>query len=125
MKYAACFTAVLIGLLSAISSRAQPYSVKPIRIILPFPPGGGADALMRPIAPRLAELTGQQWMIDNRPGANDNIAAKLVANAAPDGYTLFFANNSLVINPARLYRVQANAGNSRNRTSNAVPASSV
>lgn len=76
------------------------YPAKPIRVILPFPPGGGADALMRPIAPRLAELTGQQWVIDNRPGANGNIAAELVANAAPDGYTLFFANSSLVINPS-------------------------
>ena len=74
--------------------------MKPIRVILPFPPGGGADALMRPLAPKLAELTGQQWVIDNRPGANGNIAAEAAANAAPDGYTLFFANSSLVINPA-------------------------
>ena len=88
----------------SVSSGAVPaYPVKAIRVILPFPPGGGADAFMRPIAPRLAELTGQQWVVDNRPGANGNIAAELVANAAPDGYTLFFANSSFAINPS-LYR---------------------
>ena len=113
MRY---LTALQCGIGAALALRAagvtaqststglgQAYPVKAIRVILPFPPGGGADALMRPVAPRLAELTGQQWVIDNRPGANGNIAAELVANAAPDGYTLFFANSSLVINPS-LYR---------------------
>ncbi len=79
---------------------AQTYPVKAIRVILPFPPGGGADAFMRPLSPKLAELTGQQWVIDNRPGANGNIAAETTANAAPDGYTLFFANSSFAINPS-------------------------
>ncbi|HTE14777.1 MAG TPA: tripartite tricarboxylate transporter substrate binding protein [Burkholderiales bacterium] len=100
VKHAACIIAALIALSHATDIGAQTYPLKPIRVILPFPPGGGADALMRPIAPRLAELTGQQWVIDNRPGANGNIAAELVVNAAPDGYTLFFANSSLVINPS-------------------------
>ena len=115
MKHIAGITAALIAqvalphvLLHATSVSAQTastgsgqaYPAKPIRVILPFPPGGGADALMRPLAPKLAELTGQQWIIDNRPGANGNIAAEVTANAAPDGYTLFFANSSLVINPS-------------------------
>ena len=84
----------------ACAASAQQYPLKPVRVILPFPPGGGADTLMRPLAPRLAELTGQQWVIDNRPGANGNIAAEATANAAPDGYTLFFANSSFAINPS-------------------------
>ena len=89
------------ALLAAHSAGAQaPYPAKPVRVILPFPPGGGADALMRPLAPGLAQLTGQQWVIDNRPGANGNIAAELTANAPPDGYTLFFANSSFAINPS-------------------------
>jgi tripartite-type tricarboxylate transporter receptor subunit TctC len=108
MKHIAFTTVTAIALWGALDAGAQTvstgagpaYPVKAIRVILPFPPGGGADALMRPIAPRLAEITGQQWVIDNRPGANGNIAAELVANAAPDGYTLFFANSSLVINPS-------------------------
>ena len=79
---------------------AQQYPSKAVRVILPFPPGGGADAFMRPLGVKLAEQTGQQWMIDNRGGANGNIAAEATANAAPDGYTLFFANSSLVINPS-------------------------
>jgi tripartite-type tricarboxylate transporter receptor subunit TctC len=93
-------SALEAGAQSVPSGAGPAYPVKAIRVILPFPPGGGADAFMRPLAPRLAELTGQQWVIDNRPGANGNIAAELVANAAPDGYTLFFANSSLAINPA-------------------------
>ncbi len=84
----------------ACAASAQQYPLKPVRVILPCPPGGGADTLMRPLAPRLAELTGQQWVIDNRPGANGNIAAEATANAAPDGYTLFFANSSFAINPS-------------------------
>ena len=93
------FTALFMQL-SAMPALAQTYPAKAIRVILPFPPGGGADAFMRPLAPKLAELSGQQWVIDNRPGANGNIAAEVTANAAPDGYTLFFANSSLVINPS-------------------------
>ena len=93
------FTALFMQL-SAMPALAQTYPAKAIRVILPFPPGGGADAFMRPLAPKLAELSGQQWVIDNRPGANGNIAAETTANAAPDGYTLFFANSSFAINPS-------------------------
>ena len=100
MRRTALVVASVMILLGLPVAHAQQYPAKSIRVILPFPPGGGADALMRPLAPKLAELTGQQWVIDNRPGANGNIAAETTANAAPDGYTLFFANSSLVINPS-------------------------
>lgn len=86
--------------LLAPNAVAQGYPAKPIRVVLPFPPGGGADALMRPLAPGLGHSLGQQWVIDNRPGANGNIAAEVVAAAPADGYTLFFANSSLAINPS-------------------------
>ncbi len=85
-------TVVISGLLILLLSplvQAQQYPAKPIQVILPFLPGGAADALMRPLAPKLAELTGQQWVLDNRAGANGNIAAEVTANAAPDGCTLF------------------------------------
>jgi tripartite-type tricarboxylate transporter receptor subunit TctC len=76
---------------------AQNYPAKPIRVVIPFPPGGAADTLIRPLAVKLNDLLGQQVVVDPRPGANGNIAAEIVARAAPDGYTLLFGNSSLPI----------------------------
>jgi tripartite-type tricarboxylate transporter receptor subunit TctC len=66
---------------------AADYPTRPIRLVLPFPPGGGSDTLARILAPRMSEAMGQQWVVDNRSGAAGNIAAEIVAAAAPDGYT--------------------------------------
>lgn len=83
---------------------AQNYPSKPIRLIVPFPAGGGADALARIVAPRLGDALGQQVITDNRSGAAGNIAIDLVANAVPDGYTLILVLNSQVtVNPS-LYK---------------------
>jgi len=71
---------------------AQDYPVKPIRLIVPFGPGGTTDILSRVIGERLGERFGQQVLIDNRPGAGGNIAAELTARAAPDGYTIFLGS---------------------------------
>ena len=80
---------------------AAEYPTRPIRLVLPFPPGGGSDTLARILAPRMAEAMGQQWVVDNRSGAAGNIAAEIVARAAPDGYTLLLTLNSvLTMNPA-------------------------
>ena len=73
------------------------YPSKPIRLVIPFPPGGGADAVARPLAPLMTESLGQPIVIDNRGGANGNIAAEIVSKAPPDGYTLLLANSSLTI----------------------------
>ncbi len=62
--------------------------MRPIRFIVPFPPGGGADTLARTVGQKLGEAWGQQVVVDNRPGGATNIAAEVAANAAPDGYTL-------------------------------------
>src|SRR4051812_31048479 len=67
---------------------AQTYPARPIRFIVAYPPGGGADTVARLVAQKLGESWGQQVVIDNRPGGNTNIAADLAAHAAPDGYTL-------------------------------------
>lgn len=94
------FVAVALGLAgfaAAQAASAQSYPGKPIRAVIPFPPGGAADALLRPLAPKLGDLLGQQVVIDPRPGANGNIAAEIVAHAPPDGYTLLFGNSSLPI----------------------------
>jgi tripartite-type tricarboxylate transporter receptor subunit TctC len=83
-------------------ARAQAYPTRPVRIIVGFPPGGGADTLARLIGQRLAERLGQQFVIDNRPGAGSNIGTEAVVRAPTDGYTLLLFSTSAAIN-ATLY----------------------
>src|SRR5262249_5693764 len=78
------------------------YPTRPIRMIVPFAPGGASDVLARPVAQKLGEALGQQVVIDNRPGAGGNIGMGIAASAAPDGYTLLAGTSSYVLNP-RLY----------------------
>jgi tripartite-type tricarboxylate transporter receptor subunit TctC len=75
-------------LLAAMPSWAQQYPVRPIRLIVPFPPGGGTDTMARAIAPKLSEYLGQQVVPENRGGAGANIGAELAAKSPPDGYTV-------------------------------------
>ena len=80
---------------------AQDYPTKPIRLVLGFPPGGASDAGARIFSPKLSQLLGQQIVIDNRPGANTNIANEIVARAQPDGHTLLWGfSNGFVVNPS-------------------------
>jgi tripartite-type tricarboxylate transporter receptor subunit TctC len=89
---------------AARSAGAQDrYPSKPVRLVIPFPPGGGADAVARPLAPLMTETLSQPIVLENRGGANGNIAAEIVARAPPDGYTLLLANSSLTISGG-LYR---------------------
>ena len=81
----------------------QAYPNKPIRIIVPFPPGGANDIATRTLNIRLPALLGQNLIIDNRAGAGGNVGAEIASKAPPDGYTLLMANNSLTVN-ASLYR---------------------
>ncbi len=95
--------AVLLGLGlagTALAQSAQSYPSKPIRMLVPFPPGGPADILARVIGQKMSEGFGQQVIIDNRPGANTIIAADLAAKAPADGYTLLMAiDSTLTMNP--------------------------
>jgi len=84
--------ALLGALAPAYAQSPQKYPAKPIRLVLPFPPGGSTDIIARVVGQKLTEAWGQQVIIDNRPGAGGNVAAEFVARAAPDGYTLFQAN---------------------------------
>jgi tripartite-type tricarboxylate transporter receptor subunit TctC len=91
--------AVLLGL--AAHAAAQSYPVKPVRLIIPYAPGGSADFVGRLVAQKLSDSFGQQVLPDNRAGANGNIGVEIAAKANPDGYSLLLASEiQFVINPA-------------------------
>jgi tripartite-type tricarboxylate transporter receptor subunit TctC len=79
---------------------AQGYPAKPVRLILPFPPGGPTDLLGRAIAQKLADQLGQQVIADNRPGAGGNLGLELAAKSPPDGYTIVLAAPPIAISPS-------------------------
>lgn len=100
-RIAALTLAGLALALTGTVATAQSWPSRPIRLIVSFPPGGPADLLGRFIAQKLTESTGQQVLVDNRPGANSIIAAEITAKSSPDGYTLLMAiDGALVMNPA-------------------------
>ena len=83
----------------AAPALAQDYPSKPIRMLVPFTPGGGTDILARIVAGKMSESMGQQVIVENKPGANTLVASEAVARAAPDGYTLLMQTNNLASNP--------------------------
>jgi len=103
-------TLVLALALAPAPALAQaPYPSKPIRMIVPFAPGGASDFVARIISPRLGELLGQQVVIDNKAGASGNIGMDAAAKSAPDGYTLFLGNiGTIAINPAIFSNLSVN-----------------
>jgi tripartite-type tricarboxylate transporter receptor subunit TctC len=91
-------------LFSASAALAQPYPAKPIRLIVPYPPGGGTDFFARLVGARMSEHLGQPIVVENRPGAATIIGAEAAAKAPADGYTLLLADSTtLAVNPS-LYR---------------------
>lgn len=91
------------ALLAAQLACAQAYPTKPVRVIVPFAPGGSLDVVGRVVFDGVSRLIGQQVIMDFRPGASGNIGTELVARATPDGYTLLLNTLPLVVNPS-LYR---------------------
>ena len=99
----ACVAA--ITLIVAAAAAAQNYPSRPVRMIVPYPPGGTVDVVARVLALNLAEQTGRNFIVDNRAGANGIVGSDLVAKATPDGYTLLVQASIFVINPLFLKNV--------------------
>ena len=93
--------ALLAGVTAPGAASAQDvYPSKPIRFVVPYPPGGGNDVVARALGAKIAESVGQPVVIDNRPGASGMIAGEFVSKSAPDGYTIMIDHAAIVMNPA-------------------------
>lgn len=90
MKSAFALAVAMVTTVLCAAAQAQ-YPVRPIRLVIPYPPGGPTDFVGRAVAAKLTELLGQQMVVDNRPGAGTVIASEMIARSAPDGYNLLFA----------------------------------
>jgi tripartite-type tricarboxylate transporter receptor subunit TctC len=96
--------AVLLPVASAARASSGEFPDKPVRLVVPFPPGGGADNLARAIMPKVSLALGKPIIIDNKPGAGGNVGAELVAGSPPDGYTLLYGTNGTHSINQALYR---------------------
>jgi tripartite-type tricarboxylate transporter receptor subunit TctC len=104
----ACIVAIVL-FAGASTALAQPYPSKPIRIVVPFAPGGGTDILTRIMLPRMSEALKQQLIVDNRPGAGSQIGTDLVAKAPPDGYTILMVDTAFMTNPSLYSKLPYNS----------------
>lgn len=89
-----------LGSFTVFVAHSQPYPTRPIRLVVPYPPGGGTDIIARIVGQKLTDNLGQQIIVDNRGGAGGTIGTDIVAKSVPDGYTILMAPTSHVINPS-------------------------
>lgn len=99
--------AALLTVAASTATMAQTYPTKPVKIVIPFAPGGGTDVIARLVSEKLQARLGKPIVIDNKPGASAIIGTEAVARAAPDGHTLLLVNNAIVTNPF-LYKLSFN-----------------
>jgi tripartite-type tricarboxylate transporter receptor subunit TctC len=98
MKFILVLLSGLISLILSAPVNAQTYPNKPVRVVIPYPPGGPTDIVARVLFQQVSEATGQQFLLDNRAGAGGNIGAEIVAKAPADGYTLLIGTTAHAIN---------------------------
>jgi len=96
----AAAAAIALGALTPFVAGAQSWPTKPVKFIVPFPPGGSTDPMARMIGAKLTDSLGQQFIVENRPGAAGSIGAALVAKSPPDGYTYIFVFDTHAVNPS-------------------------
>ena len=107
-RLSAAGTLLLSALFTAYGAQAQDtagYPARPVKIIVPFAPAGPTDTMARLIAQKLSDSLGKQFYVENHPGAGGNLGMAMVANAAPDGYTLLLVSSSVVVNPSLYEKV--------------------
>jgi len=105
MKAVACRIACAALLVCASVASAQNWPARPVRLVIPFTPGGGSDTTARILGQKMGENAGQTFIADNKPGAGGNIAFEFVAKAEPDGYTLLYSPVGIAINPTLFPKV--------------------
>jgi tripartite-type tricarboxylate transporter receptor subunit TctC len=98
--YAAVASILALGLLASPPGAAQTWPTKPVRFVVPFPPGGSVDPLARMVGVKLGQSLGQQFIVENKPGAAGSIGAAFAAKAPPDGYTFLFVFDTHAVNPS-------------------------
>src|SRR5688572_5363273 len=104
MRSYECTSCIAVAILCApLVAQAQSYPARPVKLIVPFSPGGAADVPARILTDRLTHAVGQQVIIENRPGAGSTIGAEAAAKSPPDGYTLFMISNTHFVSAA-LYK---------------------
>jgi tripartite-type tricarboxylate transporter receptor subunit TctC len=107
LSAASVFAPTVIGSGALAQSSAASWPNRPVRIIIPFTPGGGADMIARLVALKMTEVLGQQFIVESRAGAGGNLAAEFIARSAPDGYTMFLAGDhhatNIFLNPNLSY----------------------
>jgi tripartite-type tricarboxylate transporter receptor subunit TctC len=98
MKFTIAFICGLLSLVLTAPANAQSYPNKPVRVVVPYPPGGPTDIVARVLFQQVSEATGQQFLVDNRAGAGGNIGAEIVSKSPADGYTLLIGTTAHAIN---------------------------
>ena len=94
----------LAAILSAAPAMAQEFPSQPVKLVVPYPPGGGVDGLARPLAERLSQAWSKPVIVENKPGASTIIGTEYVVKSAPDGYTLLFTSDSTITSNPHLFK---------------------